>query len=160
MLEQFIPGRLDETLPYYLAQYERFHDRCQRPFPGVEQVFSILRAKGMRAAIVTGKGPLSAEISMRVLGLGQWIDVIESGTASGANKPQSIQRVLGRWGVSPDQAAYVGDTPYDLTAAIEAGLQPIGAAWAPASLLRGDPIAAQHATFYAIDHFIDWLNDI
>lgn len=159
LLEQLIPGRLDETLPYYLAQYEQFHGQCPRPFSGVERLFSILQAKGIRSAIVTGKGPHSAEISVRILGLSQWVEMIEAGSASGANKPHSMRLVLDRWGLSPEQAAYVGDTPYDITAAREAGLLPVGAAWAKASLLRGQPVPNEYPLFYDVDRFIRWVEE-
>jgi len=157
VLEQFIPGQLDQTLPYYLDRYEQFHAQCPLVFPGIDQVFTILKAKGMRAAIVTGKGAQSAAISMRILGLTRWVDIIESGFAHKADKPHSIGLVLRRWGLPPGQAAYVGDAPSDITAARRAGVLPVGAAWAKTSLLRNDPISQEYITFYDVDSFIRWI---
>jgi len=157
VLEQFIPGQLDQTLPYYLDRYEQFHAQCPQVFPGIDRVFTILKAKGMRAAIVTGKGSQSAAISMRILGLTRWVDIIESGFAHKADKPHSIGLVLRRWGLPPGQAAYVGDAPSDITAARRAGVLPVGAAWAKTSLLRNDPISQEYITFYDVDSFIRWI---
>jgi pyrophosphatase PpaX len=157
ILEQFIPGRLEETLPFFLAHYERCHTSCAQPFSGVARLFSVLKAKKMRSAIVTGKGLHSAEISMRVLGLSQWVDMLEAGSASGAIKPHSMRQVLQRWGIPPEQAAYVGDTPYDISAAREAGLLPVGAAWAADSLLRSQPVTGDCPIFYEMDRFSDWI---
>lgn len=157
LLEKYMPGQLDKTLPFFLEHYERFHDQCIRPFPGVERLFSTLQAKGMRTAIVTGKGPHSAEISMRILGLGRWVDMLESGFAEGSNKPYSIGLVLRRWGLSPEQAAYVGDTPADMSDARAAGLLPLGAAWAETSLLRDQASTNGYTKFYELEHLIRWI---
>jgi len=45
VLEQFIPGQLAKTLPYYFDRYEQFHAQCTQTFPGVEQMFAMLLAK-------------------------------------------------------------------------------------------------------------------
>ncbi len=157
VLEKFIPGQLDQTLPYYLDCYEQFHAQCPQTFPGIDQVFTILQAKGMRTAIVTGKGSQSAAISMRILGLTRWVDIIESGFAHKADKPHSIGLVLQRWRLPPEQAAYVGDAPSDILAARQAGLLPVGAAWAKTSPLRNDPVSQEYPIFYEVDRFIHWI---
>lgn len=157
MLEEFIPGKLDRTLPYYLERYEEYHTQCPQAFLGVDELFSVLHSRGIRAAIVTGKGPLSAAISMRILGLSKWVDIVEAGFAHGADKPHSIGLVLRRWEMPPEQAAYVGDMPYDIRAARQAGLLPVGAAWAETSPLRKQPASQEHPTFYDLDQFIQWI---
>jgi pyrophosphatase PpaX len=157
MLELLIPGKLDETLPYFLERYEQYHSQCLQAFPGVEQIFSTLQTRGIRSAIVTGKGPYSAAISMRILGLSRWVETVETGFAHGANKAYSIGLVLRRWQLPPEHAAYVGDTPSDMSAARAAGLLPVGAAWAGTSLLRDDSHAQEQPTFYDIDRFIQWI---
>lgn len=156
ILERLIPGRLDETLPYFLDRYEQLHDRCPQPFAGVERLFAVLEEKGVRSAIVTGKGPYSAVISMRILGLGRWVELIETGSAAGDNKTHSMRLVLERWGLPPEQAAYVGDAPTDIVAARQAGVLPIGAAWAPAAQLRSQRADGEYLLFYEMEHFIRW----
>lgn len=157
MLETMLPGRLDETLPQYLKEYERFHSLCPQPFPGVERVFELLKAKNIPSAIVTGKGRYSAEISVRILGLDRWVDCVETGFAAKPDKPVSIRKVLERWQMSPEQAAYIGDTPYDMRASREAGLLPLGAAWAETSLLRRPPQPDVAVMFYEIDRLVEWI---
>lgn len=72
--------------------------------------------------------------------------------------PPSL-RVLSRWGITPEQAAYVGDTPADVLAAHTAGLLPVGAAWAQTSLLRPHPAAQESITSCDLDRFIDWIRE-
>jgi HAD superfamily hydrolase (TIGR01549 family) len=158
VLERMSPGRLAETLPYYLDVYERLHlQDCKEPFPGIEKLFAVIQAKGIRTAIVTAKGQYSAEISLRILGLSKWIDEMETGFPDKPDKPRSIRKVMERWGMPPEQAAYVGDTPYDIKASLEAGLLPIGAAWAPTSTLRPQDYRLAYKIFSDIDSFIQWI---
>lgn len=157
MLETFIPGRLDETLPYFLQAYERFHDQCLQPFPGIERALSILEERGIRMAIVTGKGPHSAAISLRILELNRWFDIVETGFAKALNKSYSIRQVLQRWGLSPAEAAYVGDMPSDMQASCEVGVLALGAAWASTSVLQQATDVQADAIFRDIDSFVQWI---
>ncbi len=160
MLETLIPGRLDETLPRFLAEYDRAHDQCRQLFPGIEPALDLLKGRGIKMAIVSGKGSQSAEISLRYLGLERWIDCVETGFAEKADKPYSINKVLQRWNIPPDQAAYVGDMPSDMEAAQQVGILPLGAAWAETSTLRGAPDSQAAVTFYDIDSFIGWIEKL
>lgn len=155
-LEKLVPGRLSETLPVFLKFYEELHSSVQQPFTGIEQTLQWLRARQMPVAIVTGKGKFSAEISLRILGLERWVDCVEVGFADRADKPYSIRKVLDRWQMRPEEAAYVGDMPYDMQAARETGLLPIGAGWAETSLVRDGNAGAVH-TFLSVDEFLAWL---
>ena len=162
ILETLLPERrLDETLPCFLAEYARLHERlCRQLFPGVENALSLLKANGIRMAIVSGKGQQSADISLRVLGLDRWIDCVETGFADRPDKPRSIRKVLDHWKILPDQAAYVGDMPSDMQSARQAGVLPLGAAWAESSTLHGGPDGQAAVMFYDIDSFIEWIKTV
>lgn len=155
-LEKLVPGRLAETLPVFLKYYEALHSTVQQPFEGIVPLLQWLRTRQIRAAIVTGKGRYSADISLRILGLESLVDCVEVGFADRANKPYSMHKVLERWQMPPEDAAYVGDTPYDMQAAREAGLLPIAAAWAETSLVK-DGKAGAAQTFFSVDDFMAWL---
>jgi len=158
VLENILPGRLAETLPYYLDVFEHLHlQECKEPFPGVEKLFDVLQVKGIRTAIVTAKGQKSAAISLRILGLSHWVDTVETGFPDRRDKPRSIRNVLERWGMRPEQAAYIGDTPYDIKASFEAGLLPIGAAWAKTSTLKLEAHPQAYKIFNDIDSLIHWI---
>lgn len=159
LLEAFLPGKLEETLPYFLEMYEKHHDLCCEPFPGVVDLLKAIHACGKRAAIVTGKGRLSADITLRILGIDPWLDAVETGFADRADKPHSMRTVLEGWGFAPSDVAYVGDMPSDMDAAIDAGVLPVGAAWAETSTLRGASDTHAAVTFYEIDSMIRWLQD-
>jgi len=158
ILETLLPGRLSESLPMFLSVYETLHAAAPGPFAGVEALLEGMRARGLRAAIVTGKGAGSAEISLRILGLDRWIDCVETGFADRADKPYSIGKVLARWQIEPGEAAYVGDQPYDMRAAREAGLRAWGAGWAETAGVRREECGADHI-FWSVDELSEWLRE-
>ena len=159
ILERVLPGQLETSLPYFLNEYEHQQKLEPLPFKGMERIFTLLRQKGIRVAIVTGKGIGSTEITMRILGMTSWVDEVETGFAEAANKPLSMRRVLERWGIDPQQAAYVGDTSYDMQSAREVGVLPLGAAWAVSPLLgEGNSQAAN--LFFDVESFAKWVEDL
>ena len=144
------------ALQNYLERYSALHEQSNQPFPGVIDLLQALQARGIHRGVVTGKGRGTAEISMRALGLEPYIETLVTGSAAGAEKPEAIQRVLAEWGIQPQEAAYVGDMPYDMRAAREAGVLPLGAAWAESAtvapedgLLIFDSVAALQAWLLA-----------
>lgn len=148
-----------DCLEAYLAAYERNHDLAPRPFPGMAEALDTLARRGLRLGLATGKGPRSAAISLRRLGLADRFDVIEVGSPEGAVKPDAIRRILARWGVAPEHAAYVGDTAADIEAAREAGVIPLAAAWAPTAR-RDELLAAQPAALFTdVAELVAWAAD-
>jgi phosphoglycolate phosphatase-like HAD superfamily hydrolase len=117
-----------------------------------------LRAYGLRLAIATGKSPQTAAISMRVLGLAGRVERLETGFIDRGDKPQLIRRILWGWGLTPKQAAYVGDVPSDLHAAELVGVLPIGAAWAETSPLRAMELKDGWVVFEHVGDLSRWIN--
>ena len=157
MLQRWVPDRWEECLQLYLAAYEREHRRTARTFPGVENALGLLKARGIRLAVVTGRGPHSTAISLAQFGLAPYFDSVETGAPEGAVKPRCIRRVVERWGVPAGRVAYLGDVPSDVEAARAAGVRPLAAAWeerSNASALRAlEPLAV----FSTVPQFIRWI---
>lgn len=144
------------ALRMYLDRYEALHAAAVEPFPGIADLLADLRARGIHTGVVTGKGPGTAAISMRVMGLDRWIERVEAGSPNGAVKPAAIRKLLGEWGVDPAQAAYVGDMPYDMQAARDAGVLPIAAAWAESATVEAE---AGVLLFRAVAELRRWVGE-
>lgn len=157
IFQRVAPGAWQAHMAAYLAVYEEEHSQDARLFPGIEEALRLLRSRGLKMAIVTGKGPDSARISIRLLGLEPYLDGWEPGHPEGNVKTAAIGRVLARWGIPPERVAYLGDTPEDVHAARAAGLLPLSAAWDsradPARLLAARP----HALFPTVAEFRGFL---
>ena len=157
MLQRWVPDRWEACLQHYLAAYEREHRRMARTFPGVEAALTLLESRGVRLAVVTGRGPHSTAISLAQFGLAPYFDSVETGSTEGPVKPRCIRRVLDRWAVPPERVAYLGDVPSDVEASRIAGVRPLAAAWEERSdseALRAlDPLAV----FDTVPQFIRWI---
>ena len=131
ILERLCPDDAESALDEYLDEYRRAHGACPRPFDGIESLLESLRRRGVRLAIVTGKGPRSARISLDAFGLRGFFPVVEAGSPVGGVKPAAMRRALDRWGLSPAAVAGVGDSPSDIRSAQQVGIASVAAAWAP-----------------------------
>jgi phosphoglycolate phosphatase-like HAD superfamily hydrolase len=157
MFQRWVPDRWEHCLQVYLSLYESEHRRIGRIFPGVEAALDTLKNLGIPMAVVTGKGPRSAAISLAQLGLTPYFDMIETGSPHGSVKPESIRRVLTRWETTPERVAYLGDVASDILASRAVGVIPLAAAWEA----RSDPEALRAlepvAVFCAVSEFIQWI---
>ncbi|MGE5377304.1 MAG: HAD family hydrolase [Bacteroidota bacterium] len=131
ILRHVPPDLYEPAMQYYLDLYADLH--ADQPFPGILELMDHLKRRGLRIGVATGKGPVSAAISMRAYGLEGYIDRLETGSTEGAVKPELIRRVLSHWELPADRAAYVGDAQSDMADARAAGVLPIGAAWSESS---------------------------
>jgi phosphoglycolate phosphatase-like HAD superfamily hydrolase len=130
---------------------------CQEPFPGIHNALQLLKGRGVNLAVVTGKGPGSAEISLRYLRLAGYFDAVECGSADGDVKAARIQEVLTRWRLPPEEAAYVGDSPSDMEVARAAGVIPLAAAWDATADIEGLLDKAPRRLFRDVESFMAWV---
>ncbi|MCW3058630.1 MAG: hydrolase [Capsulimonas sp.] len=156
-IRKALPSNWEPCLAEYLKEYERVHDLCPGPFPGVIEMLDWLKSRDVPVAIVTGKGAQSAAISLRRLGLSGHFTIVKSGSPEGSIKPQAIREVLEEWGMPPADVVYVGDAPSDVTAAREVGVRVLGAAWANSSDAAKIEAMAPDALLRSIDELRAWL---
>jgi phosphoglycolate phosphatase/pyrophosphatase PpaX len=131
IFRRLAPRAWRECLSSYLEEYERSHHLCPATFAGVNELLARVRARGVRLGLVTGKGPDSAALSLRTLGLAELFDEVRTGSPGGDVKAGQIAELVRAFGVSAERAAYVGDFPADVRAARAAGVWALAAAWAP-----------------------------
>lgn len=141
----------------FLRLYALEHRRCPAPFAGMRELLEDLRANGVRLAIVTGKGADAAAISLQRVGLAGAFDRIEAGSAGGAVKADCMRRILAAWGAAPERVVSVGDFPYDVRAALEVGVTPVGAAWASTANRTALVEAGAEAVFDRVEDLAAWL---
>jgi phosphoglycolate phosphatase-like HAD superfamily hydrolase len=152
------PDHYDSGVEAYLKYYEKLHHMCPVPFDGIRELLEELVSKGIKVAMVTGKGKYSTDISLEYFGLTHFFELIETGSPEGPRKAQGIQAILDQWNdISKNDVIYVGDAPSDITACREAGIPVISAAWAetadPELLKSMNP----DEIFYTIKEFGQWL---
>ena len=115
----------------FLREYRAEHASCTSPFPGIVHLLNFLEERQILVAVVTGKGPESAAISLEALGLSERFEIVEAGTPEGAIKSESLRRVLAHWKINAETLVHVGDAANDIRSAHEVGAWSVAACWAP-----------------------------
>ena len=114
-------------------QYEILHEKCKAPFDGIIPLIEKLKAKGIIVALITGKGAVSCDITLKKLHLdGLFSDVI-TGSEFKNCKAESISELMKKYNLSPEECCYVGDTVSDVVSSSEAGIKCFSAAWSEAA---------------------------
>jgi pyrophosphatase PpaX len=126
----FAPGQTAELVRVYREHNEPLHDTLLG-FDGVELTLEALRERGHRLGIVTAKRRSTVDLAFARLPLAHLFDVVVGGDETQRHKPdpEPLQLALSRLEADPDEAAYVGDSPYDMQAARAAGLYAVGVTW-------------------------------
>jgi pyrophosphatase PpaX len=126
----FAPDRVDELVRVYRAHNIPLHDELQ-PCEGIEDVIVRLHEEGVRLGVVTAKWRATAELAFERLRVGDLFEVLVGGDETEGHKPDPDPLLLGakRMGVSPQDCAYVGDSPFDIRAAKAAHMYSVAVTW-------------------------------
>ena len=130
-------------LEAYRAHHEEHHDALIAEFPGVDEALNRLRTAGVRIIVVTSKRRRSVEMALEKFpGLDLVVDLFVTMEDTTEHKPHPEPLLKGlelAGDVPKEQAAYVGDSPFDVQAAKAAGLRSVAVSWGAFSedTLRG-----------------------
>lgn len=128
----FDPERADELLEVYRRHNEAHHDDLIQEFPGIEAALGRLQEAGLELAVVTSKRRVSVDQALASFpGLGRVVDrfVTMEDTTEHKPHPEPLLKGLEMLGATREEAAYVGDSPYDIAAAHAAGITSVGVSW-------------------------------
>jgi len=160
-IRALIPEHEQQGVKDYLQYYEALHDVISPgAFDGVAELLDMLRSRGVKLAMVTGKGIHSTRLSLEKFALTEYFEIVETGSPDGPNKVNGIRSVLSKFNVPKEDALYVGDAPSDIKYCKEIGIPIAAAAWAGTTnyeaLIPLDP----DYIFYTIDEFSKWLTGV
>ena len=129
-MHAFDPDRVDELVTVYRAHNEPLHEQlicCA----GMEDALERLHADGRRLAVVTAKRKATVELAFEHVPLGHLFEVVVGGDETERHKPDPEPLLLAaeRMGIRPEDAAYVGDSPFDIRAAQAAGMRSVAVTW-------------------------------
>jgi pyrophosphatase PpaX len=129
-MRAFSADRVDDLVRAYREHNEPLHVELES-FLGLDDVLVRLRAEGRRLGIVSAKRRVTVELAFAQVPLGHLFDVVVGGDEYERQKPapDGLLLALERLGSAPADAAYVGDSPYDMSAARSGGLYAVGVTW-------------------------------
>ena len=111
------PDQRAAAAAIYRRHYVRLAAQMTTALPGAHEALAAVRAAGERVVIITAKHAVSVKPSLRAVGL----EADEVFTfVHGPEKAAVLNRI--------SAAAYVGDSPPDMAAAVQAGVRAVGVA--------------------------------
>jgi len=129
-MRAFDEERAEELVRVYREHNEPLHDDLVA-FEGIEGVLERLKSERRRLGIVTAKRRRTVDLAFSLLPLERYFDTVVTAEQTKQHKPhpEPVLAALERLGSSPDEAAFVGDSPFDMGAGIAAGVFTVAVSW-------------------------------
>jgi HAD superfamily hydrolase (TIGR01509 family) len=100
------------------------------PLPGVADALRYLKSKGVRLAVLTNSGRIASSESLSKAGLEGFFEFVltRDDTETMKPRPEGLSQAAAMLQVPKEAVYYVGDSPYDIIAARQAGIHIVSVA--------------------------------
>ncbi|MFN4111387.1 MAG: HAD family hydrolase [Ignavibacteria bacterium] len=155
--EKFNGEKFKEVYEEYYKFYRENHPRMADLYPGIVDILKELKQKRICTSIFTGKGRKTTEITLEILGIKNFFDMIVTGDDVINHKPspEGILKFLKEFNLKKDEVLMVGDSIADIMAANEAGIDIASVVWD--SYAKEDVIKLNPLHFETVNSFRQWL---
>ena len=121
---------VDDLVRVYREHNEPLHADL-RAFEGVDGILARLSREGRKLGVVTSKRRKTVDLAFRVLPIERYFGAIVASDEVERHKPdpEPVLLALERLGSRPEEAAFVGDSPFDVGAGKAAGVFAVGVSW-------------------------------
>lgn len=129
---RFFPDETYETVRDYYREYQNNHcDEMVSVYDDIRDLLDILKDRDFKIAVATSRTTYSLWNYMRDHEIDGYIDVVVTMDDVTKHKPHSetVDKVLEKFGASPEEAIMVGDTKYDIGCAMNAGVDSVLVGW-------------------------------
>jgi len=129
-MRAFDEERTDELVRVYREHNEPLHDDLVA-FEGIERVLERLKTEGRQLGIVTAKRRKTVDLAFAILPLEHFFDTVVTSEQTEHHKPhpEPVLTALERLGAEPGEAAFIGDSPFDMGAGKAAGVFTVAVSW-------------------------------
>ena len=123
-------ARVDELVRVYRAHNEPLHSGLSC-CAGMEDALERLKDEGRTLGIVTAKRRATVALAFETVPIEHLFDVVVGSDDTERHKPDPapLLHALGLLGARPDDAVYVGDSPFDIRAGKAAGMHAVAVTW-------------------------------
>ena len=130
-MREFSVEHADELLGVYRTWNHAHTHELLRAYDGMDRLLTELAAAGRTLGLITSKSGPTVDLAFDVLPLRHHFAVVIAAEDTDRHKPDPapIQLAIERLGADSARACYVGDAPFDVTAAQAAGIPAIGVTW-------------------------------
>jgi pyrophosphatase PpaX len=130
-MQELAPDRVEELVEAYRLHNDPLHDTLEA-FDEMLELLPRLRAEGRRLGLVTAKRYRTVGLAFdRFPVLADELEVVVAHEDTERHKPEPdpVLHALEQLDAAPDEAAYVGDSPFDIRAGKAAGVFAIAVGW-------------------------------
>lgn len=152
---------IDESLTEVMIQEYRawnidMHDELAVEFDGVAQTLRLLKAKGIKMAIVSTKRSDIVKKGMKLMGIEDLFEVVIGldNVVNPKPDPEPILLALEQLGATKEEALMIGDNSHDIEGGHNAGVRTAGVAWTA----KGEDFLASFNPTIMLQHITDLLN--
>ncbi|HPI37212.1 MAG TPA: HAD family hydrolase [Ignavibacteriaceae bacterium] len=130
ILRDWFKEKSDTVIKDYFEFYESNHHLADI-YPGMKEILEYIKSKDVFIGIFTGKGRRATEISLKILGIFQFFDLIVSGDEVKNHKPsgEGVNLFIEHFNLDKEKVLLIGDAPVDILAAREAGIKVASVMW-------------------------------
>ncbi|MCG7336224.1 pyrophosphatase PpaX [Sporosarcina sp. ACRSM] len=149
------PEKTEELIAEYRAWNTSMHDELAKEFDGVSETMRLLKAAGMKMAIVSTKRNDMIEKGLALLDVEGVFDVIIGFDDVKRTKPdpEPILLALEKLEADREEALMVGDNFHDIEGGQNAGVRTAGVAWSA----KGEHHLQTFGPDYMLHHISDLL---
>lgn len=135
LIERAVPAgtgedKINEVLSAFKSYYVTHCALKTAPYPGVREMLKTLTKKGIKVAIVSNKGDAAVKELNELYFKG--LVPFAQGECEGVRRkpaPDTVNRVLEKFGTDRSDAVYIGDSDVDVETGKNAGMDCISVLW-------------------------------
>ncbi|MCZ8537505.1 pyrophosphatase PpaX [Paenisporosarcina quisquiliarum] len=145
----------EELIKEYRAWNIEMHDQMAVEFDGVADTLRILKARGIKMAIVSTKKQDIIQRGLKLMGIEDIFEVVIAldDVVNPKPDPEPIVLALNRLNASKEEALMIGDNSHDIEGGQNAGVRTAGVAWTA----KGEAYLATFNPTYMLQHITDLL---
>lgn len=157
--EKFNGDKFKEVYDEYYKFYRENHPRMADLYPGIVDILKEIKQRKIYTSIFTGKGRKTTEITLEILGIKKFFDMIVTGDDVVNHKPspEGIFQFLNKFKLNKDEVLMVGDSIADIIAAREAGIDIASVVWD--SYAKDEVIKLNSLHFETVNSFRKWVEE-
>lgn len=123
--------RVDEAVDIYHRIFKEIAEESAVIFPGVKDIVGELHSMGYSLAIATSRGYDSLDHLLRLFGIRDCFTTLATVECAGRPKPapDTVNHVLEKMSLRPDEVLVIGDTTYDILMGAAAGCATCGVSY-------------------------------
>ena len=138
----------------YFKFYTAQHNEMADIYEGIKEVLEIIKSAGLPLSIYTGKGRDSSLITLEMIGVLDYFDMVVTGDDVKVHKPspEGIDVFIEKFNLQRDRVLMVGDAPADIKAARNAGIKNAEVLWDDYAKQRTHDLQSDFV-FHTVDEF-------